>query len=89
MNVDVVPVIAILCIFGLPMLIGLVSVLTRHQRQMAEILHKSQGHDQALVEEIRALREEVRQLRDRTDAVLFESNLHTQALSEQKLHSEH
>ncbi|MBV6503235.1 MAG: hypothetical protein AKCLJLPJ_01301 [Fimbriimonadales bacterium] len=81
-------VIAVVCIFGLPMLIGLVSVLTRHQRQMAEILHKSQGQDQALVDEIRALREEVRQLRDRTDAVLFSPGANPQAYDEQRLQTD-
>jgi predicted nucleic acid-binding Zn-ribbon protein len=58
-----IPIVAIFCVFGLPMIIGLVSILLKHQRSMAELIHQSRGVSQEQESEITALKEEIKQLK--------------------------
>lgn len=56
---------------------GIVANLTKHQRQMAEIMRGTGNRiheDSRLVEEIRALRSEVSDLKDRVNAVAIASD---------------
>lgn len=54
-----VVVMILLIVVGLPMLVGLVAVLTEHQRKMAEIVHRG-GANRDAVQQLTA---EVAQLR--------------------------
>ena len=59
-----VPIIAILCIFGLPMSIPLMNLWAKHQREMLELrLQLQQGNGNANTE-IEALRQEIQALRE-------------------------
>jgi hypothetical protein len=58
-----IPIVAIV-IGGL---IALVTMLTNHQRKMAELLRKDVQQPTGLVDEIRALRGEMSELRDRVN----------------------
>ncbi|MCH8274397.1 MAG: hypothetical protein IH851_06385 [Armatimonadetes bacterium] len=71
---DMVPIVGIVVTIGLPMVIALVAILAKHQRKMAELLHGSQRDAQPLMQEIRALRQEVAELKTRTEALLFQSS---------------
>jgi TolA-binding protein len=59
----VIPIIAIFCTIGLPMLIGLVAVLTKHQRSMAELLNKQSSVDEGVRSEIQSLERKVDEMR--------------------------
>jgi hypothetical protein len=63
-----IPIVAIFCVFGLPMIIGLVSILLKHQRNMAELIHQSRGVNQEQESEIARLKSEVEALK----AALYE-----------------
>ncbi len=71
-NENLVAMLAIFCIFGLPMFVGIISMLLKHQREMAQLLRSQSGGDSELLEEIRKLRAEVEALKARTEAMLFE-----------------
>lgn len=62
------PVIWILLIVvGLPMGIGLIAILTEHQRKMAEIIHKSSHSSQVvaqLKDELQRVKDELAETRD-------------------------
>ncbi len=62
------PVIWILLIVvGLPMGIGLIAILTEHQRKMAEIIHKSSHSNQVvaqLQDELQRVKDELAETRD-------------------------
>lgn len=58
---DVAPLIASLTFFGLVFVLPVVALMLRHQRSMAEILHRASSG--VTEERIRALEEEVRELR--------------------------
>lgn len=66
---SVVDIFAVFCIFGLPMLIGFISILLKHQRKMAELLRNQSSGESELLEEVRRLRAEVGALKARTEAV--------------------
>ena len=57
-----IPIFAILMIFGIP----IVALLTGHQRKMAELYHKGVP-DSQVVHELQALRADVAELRDRVN----------------------
>lgn len=57
---------------------GIVSSLTKHQRQMAEIMRgTSQNNNSQVLSELQALRSEVSVLRDRVNAVAIASDQST------------
>lgn len=60
-----VPIFAILMVFGIPM----VAILTAHQRKMAELMRGNQTNDQSanLARELQMMREEVRSLKDQVN----------------------
>lgn len=61
---ELIPIFAIMMVFGIPM----VAILTAHQRKMAELIHgkQQQANDLGpLVNEVQALRQEVYELRQR------------------------
>lgn len=58
-----VPIVAIFCIFGLPMIVYLVAILLKHQRTMAELLHQNRDLNQEQASEISALKEEIKHLK--------------------------
>ena len=60
----IVSIIAILCIFGLPMSIPLMNLWAKHQREMLELrLQLQQGNGNSN-SEIQALRQEIQALRE-------------------------
>ncbi len=58
-----IPIVAIFCVFGLPMIIGLVSIMLKHQRTMAELIHSNKGVNIEQEHEIAALRSEIENLK--------------------------
>lgn len=59
---ELIPLLAIALVFGIP----IVAILTSHQRKMAELIHHGQGDHQsqaALMHELQSLRAEMAQLR--------------------------
>ena len=56
----IVPIVAILAVIVLPLGIGLIAILTEHQRKMAEILHQSRGSADA--ERLHALERQISEL---------------------------
>lgn len=46
------------------LMIPIVAILVSHQQKMAQIVHSAQGRSTEVTEEIQALREEVRSLRE-------------------------
>ncbi|MCW5946005.1 MAG: hypothetical protein KIT74_03125 [Fimbriimonadales bacterium] len=63
-----IPIVAIFCVFGLPMIIVLVSMLLKHQRNMAALIHQNRGVNQEQESEIARLKSEVETLK----AALYE-----------------
>lgn len=58
-------------ITGLFVLIPVVAILTKHQRKMAEIIHRNAGPDEEARSRIARLEREVQELRDRqTDMIV-------------------
>lgn len=60
-------VLILLIVIGLPMGIGLIAILTEHQRKMAEIVHRSGANKDSLEQmagEITRLRSELADMRD-------------------------
>jgi cell division protein FtsB len=60
-------ILILLIVVGLPMLVGLVAVLTEHQRKMAEIIHRGGANRDAvqqLTAEVAQLRAQLAQTRD-------------------------
>jgi hypothetical protein len=55
-------------VFGLLVLPFIISMLTRHQRQMAELLARPVPTE-ALTDEVRAIHAELRELRSKVDAL--------------------
>ena len=63
---DLVPIFAIMMVFGIP----IVAILTAHQRKMAELIHGRQEQSNnlsPLVQEVQNLRQEVFELRQRVN----------------------
>lgn len=58
-----IPIVAIICTIGLPMIIGLVSVLTRHQHRMAEMMNKQERSDEGLRTDVQSLERKIDELR--------------------------
>lgn len=60
-----VPMIALIMIFGIP----IIAILTSHQRKMAELMRGNQSNDQNvnLARELQMMREEVRSLKDQVN----------------------
>ena len=58
-----------ICIPIIALIIPIVAILTRHQRQMAEIVHQPRNNalPPELISEIHALRQEVSMLRERVN----------------------
>ena len=58
---------------GLFVVLPVVAILTRHQRQMAEILHKNQGADYAhmLLEKLDQMQAEIERLKERQNDVIL------------------
>ena len=61
--VFLIPIVAI----GIGGLIAITTMLTNHQRKMAELLRKDAQAQPGLVDEIRAMRGEMAELRDRVN----------------------
>ena len=59
-----VAIIAILCIFGLPMSIPLLNLWSKHQREMLELRLQLQQGNGSSHTEIEALRQEIQALRE-------------------------
>jgi cell division protein FtsB len=74
---DVVKVLAVLLIFGIP----IIAILTEHQRKMAQLIHKNSRRDETQNAELARLQEEVRELRERVNQLVIaqddRSSLHT------------
>lgn len=65
-----IPIVAILCTMGLPMLIAIVAIMTGHQRKMAELMRSGMDNQSGqavghLMSEVQALRGQVAQMQDR------------------------
>lgn len=59
---ELIPIVAILMVFGIPM----VAILTHHQRKMAELIHGKNQENQTtgqMLHEVHQLRQEVERLR--------------------------
>ncbi len=67
---ELIPIVAIFCVIGLPMIAGIVSLLLKHQRQMAELMRQGSREETALQGELQAIR---RELSDFKNAVLDHS----------------
>ena len=65
MTMDVVAIVAVF-IPIVALFIPIVAMLTKHQRDMAEIIHNQTGSN-GLTDEIRALRGEIAELRERVN----------------------
>lgn len=61
---EIIPVVAILVVFGAPITAYIINSLLRHQREMAERLNRNTRDDAVIVAEIKALREEVAALKE-------------------------
>lgn len=59
---ELIALVAVVCIFGTP----LFAVIANHRQKLAEIQSKGQSTDSALAAEIRALKQQVEELRDTT-----------------------
>lgn len=64
---SMIPLISVMMVFGIP----LAAILTHHQRKMAELIHGN-NKAQADSQEMSQLREEVRQLRERSNKLMLE-----------------
>lgn len=64
---NMIPLVSVVMIFGIP----LAAILTAHQRKMAELIHGTmKSHSDS--QELSQLREEVRQLRERSSKLMLE-----------------
>ena len=54
---DLVPIVAIVCIFGLPLCIPIIVMLTKHQQRMAELLSQNRQADPALMQQMEQMRQ--------------------------------
>lgn len=61
---DWVALAAIFCIFGIPMSIPIIKILTKHQREMLEMRIRLQQGDGVVRGEIQELRREIQALRE-------------------------
>ena len=60
----IIPIVAIICIFGLPMSIPLFNLWTKHQRDMLQLRLQLQQGNGNVHTEIEALRQEIQALRE-------------------------
>ena len=68
---DLVPILALLLVFGIP----IIAILTAHQQKMAKLIHGQRAQlDPAVIEEIRSLRMEVSQLQDRVNTLMLDQD---------------
>jgi hypothetical protein len=68
---DLVPIVALLLVFGIP----IIAILTAHQQKMAKLIHGQRPQiDPAVIEEIRSLRTEVSQLQDRVNTMMLDQD---------------
>ena len=61
---DLIPLFAIFCIFGIPMSIPLLSIWTKHQREMIQLRLRLQQGDGNSQTDLQALRQEIQALRE-------------------------
>jgi hypothetical protein len=68
---DLVPIVALLLVFGIP----IIAILTAHQQKMAKLIHGQRPQmDPAVIEEIRSLRTEISQLQDRVNTMMLDQD---------------
>lgn len=68
--VFMVPITAIVLGIGA----GIAKSFMNHQKEMAEVMHRTRSSDTAVLQELRALRAEVGELRDRVNQVAIVSD---------------
>lgn len=61
---ELIPIVAIFCAIGLPMIAGIVSLLLKHQRQMAELIQQGSREETGLHGELEAIRRELSDLKN-------------------------
>lgn len=59
----IIPIIAIICTIGLPMLILLVKVLSKHQQQMLSLMNRQSNVDENLKQDIQALSSQIQDMK--------------------------
>lgn len=69
MSTEVLNTLAPVMVFGICAFAITISVLLKHQRYMAELMHRPSVQPDALVQEIQAMRAEIGRLQDKVDTL--------------------